>query len=267
MLSGYRGHVDAIEPALTGWVGEIARPLEPVRFVVSMDGEPLTRVVADRVREDVAAAGLAAATCGFSLPLPPHLLDGAEHRIALLLPDGRSLDLPGLPVPVALGPVPIDLVPAGAASLDAVLDLLRQNDREAGFDPVFVSRADAAVFDASHRPEQGFVFYARAGSRLVGYGRLDRGRSDTAGVAIVALTVLAAYRRKGLGEALLRALLQAAVSCGLRQVWLSVRTDNAPAQRLYDKLGFVCDPEHPPGPWAVPGELTMVWLPPAGARV
>ena len=266
MLSGYRGHVDTIEPSLAGWVSETARPSRPVELVLSIDGERRDAIVADRPREDVAARGLAAAACGFSLPWPPRLLDGAEHRVELLTPDGRGLDLPGLPLPVALGPVAADLVPAGDAGLDAVLDLLRHNDREAGFDAGLVGRPDAAVFDALHAPEQGFLFYARAGRRLVGYGRVERDHSGAAAIGVVALTVLAAYRRKGLGEALLRALLRSAASSGLRQVWLSVRPDNSPALRLYDKLGFVRDANHPPGPWAVPGQLTMVWLPPAGNR-
>ena len=97
--------------------------------------------------------------------------------------------------------------------------------------------------------------------RLVGYGRLERSPFDREGFGVVALTVTAAYRRQGLGEALLRALLHAAVAAGPRQVWLSVRPDKLPAIRLYVKLGFVSDPNPPPGGWAVPGESTMVWRP------
>ena len=66
-----------------------------------------------------------------------------------------------------------------------------------------------------------------------------RGSGAVAGLGVVALTVLAAYRRKGLGEALLRALLDAAAKIGLGQVWLSVRPDNTPALHLYEKLGFL----------------------------
>jgi ribosomal protein S18 acetylase RimI-like enzyme len=151
------------------------------------------------------------------------------------------------------------LIPGSAADIDAVLELLRRTDAEAGFDPNLISREAAASFNSIAAPSQGFQFYARVGDRLVGYGRLERSPFDREGVGVVALTVTAAYRRQGLGEALLRALLNAAAAAGPRQVWLSVRPDNLPAIRLYEKLGFVSDANAPPGGWAVPGETTMVW--------
>jgi ribosomal protein S18 acetylase RimI-like enzyme len=248
ILAGYRGHVDAVEPVLSGWVSRIASPHQPVTLFLSIDGGSPVRVIADRARPDVAAAGLAGQNCGFSVDLPAHLFDG------------QRLNLPGNPLCAALGPVRADIVPAAAASVEAVATLLRRSNFEAGFDPDLVHAAHAAAFNAMTSPAQGFLFYARAGHRLVGYGRLDRG-GDAVAFGVVALTVLAAYRRKGLGEALLRALLRAAAAAELREVWLSVRPDNTPALRLYEKLGFVRDASHPPGRWAVPGEMTMVWLP------
>ena len=247
---------------MSGWVSEIAHPAVPVSFSVSIDRGPPVPVVADRPRADVAAAGLGGPSCGFAVALPAHLLDGAVHELALLLPDGRSLNLPGRPLSVALGPVRADLIPARAASVDAVADLLRRNDFEAGFDPGLIGMEHAAAFNAIRAPDQGFLFYARAGDRLVGYGRLDRGRGDAAGLGMVALTVLEAYRGKGLGDALMRALLDGAASAaGLREVWLSVRPDNTPAVRLYEKLGFVREGRHPLGQWAASGDITMVWTP------
>ena len=132
ILPGYRGHVDAVEPVLSGWVSEIERPAAPVRFFLSIDRSPPIPLTADRLRADVAAAGLASANCGFSIDLPARLLDGAEHDLALILSDGRRLNLPGRPASVALGPVRADLIPASAASLDAVGDLLRRADLEGG---------------------------------------------------------------------------------------------------------------------------------------
>src|SRR5579863_1044006 len=133
--AGYRGHVDAIEPILSGWLTEIARPGAPVAFSLRIDEEARIPAVADRPRPDVAAAGLAGLHCGFAVVLPARLLDGAERALAFLLPDGRSLFLPGCPPRVALGPVMPDLIPASEAGLDAVLDLLCRTEREAGFDP------------------------------------------------------------------------------------------------------------------------------------
>lgn len=262
ILSGYRGHIDAVEPALSGWVSEIARPSVPVGCVLSIDAAAPIPLTADRARPDVAAAGLGGPNCGFAVDLPPRVLDGREHRLRLLLGDGRNLNLPGMPPSVALGAVTADVVGPGDVDLAAVLDLLRQNDFEAGSDPATVRPENAAAFNALAVPDHGFVFYARAGGRLVGYARLDRGRSEAAVLGVVALTVLAAYRRKGLGEALMRALLNAASATqSLHQVWLSVRPDNIPAIRLYDKLGFIANANRPPGSWAVPGETTMLWLP------
>jgi ribosomal protein S18 acetylase RimI-like enzyme len=154
-----------------------------------------------------------------------------------------------------------ELIPGSAADIDAVLELLRRTDAEAGFDPDLISREAAASFNSIAAPAQGFQFYARVGDRLVGYSRLERSPLDREGVGVVALTVTAAYRRQGLGEALLRALLRAAAETGPRLIWLSVRPDNLPAIRLYEKLGFVSDPKPPPGGWAIPGETTMVWRP------
>jgi len=157
--------------------------------------------------------------------------------------------------------VPAELIPGSAADLDAVLELLRRTDAEAGFDPNIITRDAAASFNSIKAPAQGYQFYAQVGDRLVGYGRLERSPLDREGVGVVALTVTADYRGKGLGEALLRALLDAAAAAGPREVWLSVRPGNVPAIRLYEKLGFVRYPNPPPGGWAVPGEATMLWRP------
>ena len=261
ILPGYRGGIESIEPVLSGWVTEIERPEAPVALLAVIDSRHRIAAIADRSRRDIAAAGLARPRCGFRIALPPHLLDGAEHDLAVLLADGRNLNLPGNPVRVALGPVRAELIPGTAVEADAVLELLRRTDAEAGFDPNLVSPEAAAHFNSIAAPAQGYQFYASVGDRLVGYGRLERSPFDRAEVGVVALTVTAAFRRKGLGEALLRALLRAALETGPRQVWLSVRPNNLPAIRLYRKLGFVSDANAPPGGWAAPGETTMVWRP------
>lgn len=46
-------------------------------------------------------------------------------------------------------------------------------------------------------------------------------------------------RRMGLGRVLMHALLKAARSVGVRDVFLEVRADNTGAQALYESLGFV----------------------------
>jgi ribosomal protein S18 acetylase RimI-like enzyme len=61
--------------------------------------------------------------------------------------------------------------------------------------------------------------------------RDDRGWIGGLGVAV-------AHRGKGLGEALMREVIEIARTRGLRELWLEVLTPNVPAIRLYEKLGF-----------------------------
>lgn len=51
--------------------------------------------------------------------------------------------------------------------------------------------------------------------------------------------VVAGHRGKGIGTALLHATLETARSRGLTRIELTVRTDNLPAIRLYQRFGFV----------------------------
>jgi GNAT superfamily N-acetyltransferase len=61
--------------------------------------------------------------------------------------------------------------------------------------------------------------------------RADRGWIAGVGVA-------APHRGKGLGETLMREVIDVARTRGLRELWLEVLTPNVPAIRLYEKLGF-----------------------------
>jgi ribosomal protein S18 acetylase RimI-like enzyme len=55
---------------------------------------------------------------------------------------------------------------------------------------------------------------------------------------IAGVGVAVPHRGKGVGEALMHAVLDEARSRGLREVWLEVLVQNVPAIRLYEKLGF-----------------------------
>ena len=50
--------------------------------------------------------------------------------------------------------------------------------------------------------------------------------------------VVAAHRGRGIGTALMDATLNAAKARGFKRIDLTVRTDNAPARRLYERFGF-----------------------------
>jgi ribosomal protein S18 acetylase RimI-like enzyme len=58
---------------------------------------------------------------------------------------------------------------------------------------------------------------------------------------ILGMGVLREYRGRGIGRALMDATLQAAKAKGIRRVELTVRVDNEPAKRLYERFGFVTE--------------------------
>lgn len=72
--------------------------------------------------------------------------------------------------------------------------------------------------------------------RIIGYGGMWL-VIDEAHVTNIA--ILPAYRGCRIGEKLLRAMMDAAVAVGIQRMTLEVRESNAPARRLYTRLGFV----------------------------
>jgi ribosomal-protein-alanine N-acetyltransferase len=56
---------------------------------------------------------------------------------------------------------------------------------------------------------------------------------------LLTLGVVGAARRKGLGAALLAAVLEAARSEGAQRFFLEVGKDNTAARALYDRMGFI----------------------------
>lgn len=58
---------------------------------------------------------------------------------------------------------------------------------------------------------------------------------------VLAMGILDGYRGHGIGEALMRAALDAAKATGLTRVELTVREHNLRAKRLYEKMGFVVE--------------------------
>ncbi|SER08770.1 GNAT family N-acetyltransferase [Lentzea albida] len=66
------------------------------------------------------------------------------------------------------------------------------------------------------------------------------------GLYLYSMWVRPSHRGRGLGEGLLKAVLEWAVEEGWKVVRLRVWVDNLPARRLYERLGFVEteDPEY-----------------------
>ncbi len=71
---------------------------------------------------------------------------------------------------------------------------------------------------------------------VVGYGGMWL-IVDEAHITNIAVHPL--FRRRGIGEAILKALMAEAHRMGIDRMTLEVRASNIPAQNLYKKLGFV----------------------------
>jgi len=56
---------------------------------------------------------------------------------------------------------------------------------------------------------------------------------------LISIAVHPDFKRRGIGERLMRAMFRFAEQNGARFIYLDVRRSNAPAQGLYEKFGFV----------------------------
>ncbi|MGG5808012.1 glycosyltransferase [Falsiroseomonas sp. CW058] len=94
------------ESSVWGWAIDPSAPHEPVS-VELWDGEQLiVRLRADIYRPDIEVGGRPGAVCGFSLPLPQHLLTGARHVLHLRIA-GQSEDMGNSPLVFDGGRPPI----------------------------------------------------------------------------------------------------------------------------------------------------------------
>jgi RimJ/RimL family protein N-acetyltransferase len=92
--------------------------------------------------------------------------------------------------------------------------------------------------------DQYFVV-AVVGGKIVGCADIQRRKPPTARhVASLGVLVNAAYRRRGVGQALMTALLDWAKEQKLRRVELKVFVRNAGAIALDEQLGFVIEGMH-----------------------
>jgi [ribosomal protein S18]-alanine N-acetyltransferase len=82
-----------------------------------------------------------------------------------------------------------------------------------------------------------FAFDPLDPAAIAGYGGL-LAPSNSDDADIQTLAVSPAARRRGLGRAIVVALIAEAVARGAHQVFLEVRADNPSARALYDSLGF-----------------------------
>lgn len=105
------------------------------------------------------------------------------------------------------------------------------------------ARLDQEIFTQPWS-KQGFL-NALTGRNLFLAAEKDSGLAGYCGMycaadegEIVNVAVKKDARQEGIGEAMLRTLLQQAENAGIRTVLLEVRVSNQAAIRLYEKLGF-----------------------------
>ncbi len=95
----------------------------------------------------------------------------------------------------------------------------------------------ADFIDAIEHAAQVRMLEERETGRLAGYVILDFDPDGAGKVRVIATH--AEFRRRGLGEAMMRWSIAWFAGQGITGVRLNVRTDNPPAFTLYRKLGFV----------------------------
>ncbi len=97
-----QGHLDSLHAGYVhGWARDEANPGLSVRVEVLDGAVVVASGLANRLREDLRAAGLHTGLYGFSIPLPAVLLDGRTHSLTAWVV-GADTPLPG--GPVAFGP-------------------------------------------------------------------------------------------------------------------------------------------------------------------
>ncbi len=85
-------------------------------------------------------------------------------------------------------------------------------------------------------------FVALDGRTVIGWcDVLAKPRPAMRHSGVLGIGVAAAYRRQGIGKALMETALAVAKNRGLTRVELFVRTDNRPAIRLYERFGFAIE--------------------------
>jgi [ribosomal protein S18]-alanine N-acetyltransferase len=127
----------------------------------------------------------------------------------------------------------------GVEGVEVVVDLAHTSDRDA---IVAVERATAdspwtqETIDAELAAPGRHYLVARVGGEVVGFA----GLADQAGQGhVMALAVVPAMQRRGIGRRLLESLLAEAETAGLAELTLEVRASDARTRRLYRRAGFV----------------------------
>lgn len=93
----------------------------------------------------------------------------------------------------------------------------------------------AASFESAFKVGHTVFFGAMVGATLAGYAGLQELYGEG---AVTNVGVLPDFRRQGIGEALMCAMVRYGVEHAVESISLEVRESNAAARALYEKLGF-----------------------------
>ena len=96
--------------------------------------------------------------------------------------------------------------------------------------------SEQAFLDALKQPEALMMAAIGMGNNLLGYCGIYLSADEG---EITNVAVRPDHRKQGIADAILTAVFLAAQKRGIRTMYLEVRESNIPAQKLYEKHGFV----------------------------
>ncbi|GMA86046.1 hypothetical protein GCM10025868_12960 [Angustibacter aerolatus] len=169
---------------------------------------------------------------------------GAPHPLDLLLRErGYRLDTPTLVLTAALREVAAATVPPGSSGLPAGWSLVGLDAPDDAWLGVYRYRGEPLPGVAERllrsAPAQVLAAVRDEAGRTVA---VARGASSRGWTGVTATEVVPEHRRRGLAGRLLGAIAEWGLTRGDRSGYLQVAETNAPARRLYDRVGFV--PHH-----------------------
>ncbi len=131
------------------------------------------------------------------------------------------------------------LTPPLAAKLTAFFEVLSARGDGRWFHPHPLTAVEAVRLCADEGRD--LYYAAAAGDAVLAYGLL-RGWDEGYAVPSLGIAVHPAARGLGLARAFMSFLHAAAALSGANRVRLKVYPDNAPARRLYERLGYRLEP-------------------------
>ena len=87
--------------------------------------------------------------------------------------------------------------------------------------------------------KKNYIIWAMMEDQIIGNADIKVGRTREEHVGTIGLMVDSDFRGNGLGEYLIRKVLDEGGKMGLKIAKLDVFSDNIPARKLYEKVGFI----------------------------